>query len=128
MLGIGNEVVDRPRQRAAVGQQAEIGLWRLHVQLTALLAAKCLGASLHLGQQPLHRCRGHHLVVAVAGKQQDVADLLFKILQARHQLLLELVAGFRLEGAVGQVGGIEHGGGERRADLVGQRGGHVAKG
>lgn len=41
--------------------------------------------------------------------------------------MLKLSARFRLEGAVGQIGGIEHGSGERRADLVGERGRHIAQ-
>ncbi|VXA82833.1 hypothetical protein AERO8C_140221 [Aeromonas veronii] len=97
------------------------------MQLAALLLAEGLGTGLHFGQQPLYRDGGDHLIVAIAGEQQDVVDLLLQILQTGHQLLLKLSARFRLEGAVGQVGGIEHGSGERRADLVGKRGRHIAQ-
>ncbi len=126
--GVGDQVVDGTGQRTAVGEQTEIRLRRLHVQRAALLLAEGLGTGLHLRQQPLYRDRGHHLVVAVAGKQQDVVYLLLEILQASHQLLLELGAGFRFQGAVREVGRIEHGGGEGGADLVRQGGRHVAQG
>ncbi|MNF77459.1 hypothetical protein D3C84_596060 [compost metagenome] len=98
------------------------------MQRAALLLTERLGTGLHLSQQPLYRDGGHHLVVAVAGKQQDIADLLLQVLQPGHQLLLEQGARLRLEGAVGEVGRIEHGGRERGADLVSQGGGHVAEG
>ncbi|MNH12940.1 hypothetical protein D3C79_724940 [compost metagenome] len=98
------------------------------MQRAALLLAEGLGTGLHLRQQPLYRERSHHLVVAVAGKQQYVVYLLLEILQASHQLLLELGAGFRFQGAVREVGRIEHGGGEGGADLVCEGGRHVAQG
>ena len=60
----------------AVGKQTEIGLRGLQMQGTALLLAEGFGPRLHFRQQALHREGSHHLVVAIAGKQQDVVDLL----------------------------------------------------
>ncbi|MNP08662.1 hypothetical protein D3C76_1007410 [compost metagenome] len=58
------------------------------------------------------------------GEHQHVAHLVFQFVQALLEPPGEALLLFRRQFLLAEVAGVEHGGGQRRADLVGQRGDH----
>ena len=113
-----DQVEQRTDQRLAVAADGDRAC--VVAPLTAEAAAQYhFGGDIEFFQQGLHADQLVEHGVA-AREDQHVLHLPLHVVQARHQLAAEFLTLLAGELRVVELPGIEHGGGERCADLVGQ--------
>ncbi|MNZ23472.1 hypothetical protein D3C78_405890 [compost metagenome] len=119
--GVFDQVQQAADQGVAVAQQLADTRIALPAHLQAIHVR--LGSGAQAGEQ-LRRGQAIRQRQLATGEYQHVPHLVFQFVQALLEPPGEALLLFRRQLLLIEVAGVEHGGGQRRADLMGQRGDH----